>query len=98
MEARRRWLRAACCACFESAAEDAELRLLVEGRQSPQRSASAMALKELSLRSCSAFLRAPSEATPFFGGASFTPALLAFESPMAIACLGEHAPCARECA
>src|SRR5205814_2981113 len=32
-------------------------------------------------------------ALPRFGGGSFTPALRAFDSPMAIACSGERAPC-----
>ena|SRR5215469_766447 len=33
------------------------------------------------------------EALPFGGGGSFTPAFLAFENPMAIACLGLRTPC-----
>jgi hypothetical protein len=33
------------------------------------------------------------EALPFFGGGSFTPARRAFESPMAIACFADLAPC-----
>ncbi|HEX3854777.1 MAG TPA: hypothetical protein VHW01_27640, partial [Polyangiaceae bacterium] len=40
-----------------------------------------------------AFFRVASETLPFFGGARFTPARLAFESPIAIACLAERAPC-----
>jgi len=38
-------------------------------------------------RSRFAFLRTCDEALPFLGACSFTPALRAFESPMAIACL-----------
>ncbi len=41
----------------------------------------------------SACLRVLSEVVPLFGGASFTPARRAFESPMAIACFVDRAPC-----
>lgn len=44
-------------------------------------------------RSRLACLRVLAEARPFFGGRSFTPARLAFESPIAIACFVERAPC-----
>lgn len=44
-------------------------------------------------RSRSAFLRVALETVPGFGGGSFTPALLALERPMAIACFAERAPC-----
>ena len=37
--------------------------------------------------------RVCSEVLPFFGGASFTPARRAFDSPIAMACCGERAPC-----
>ena len=39
------------------------------------------------------------DVVPFFGGGSFTPARRAFESPIAMACLAERAPClpARTC-
>src|SRR5207302_4220084 len=41
----------------------------------------------------SADLRVLAEAVPFFGGLRATPARLAFESPIAIACLVDRAPC-----
>jgi hypothetical protein len=44
-------------------------------------------------RSCCAFLRVAADAVPFPGGASLTPARRAFESPMAMACLADRAPC-----
>jgi hypothetical protein len=37
--------------------------------------------------------RVSSEVVPFFGGFSFTPARRAFDSPIAIACWVERAPC-----
>src|SRR2546426_4905297 len=40
-----------------------------------------------------ALLRVFSEAAPFFGGGSFTPARRALDKPMAIACLVDCAPC-----
>lgn len=45
------------------------------------------------LESRAAFFRVASEAVPFFGGASFTPARRAFDNPMAMACLLFFAPC-----
>ena len=44
-------------------------------------------------RSRSACSRTSSETVPLLGGGSFTPARRAFESPMAIACPVERAPC-----
>jgi len=44
-------------------------------------------------RSRLACLRVLAEARPFFGACSFTAARLAFESPIAIACFVERAPC-----
>jgi hypothetical protein len=41
----------------------------------------------------SACARVFDDVVPFFGGGSFTPARLAFERPIAIACCGERAPC-----
>jgi hypothetical protein len=43
--------------------------------------------------SLSAFRRVSSETVPFFGGGSFTPARRALDSPMAMACLVDRAPC-----
>jgi hypothetical protein len=40
-----------------------------------------------------ALRRVFSDVVPFLGGGSFTPALRAFDSPIAIACLVERAPC-----
>jgi hypothetical protein len=44
-------------------------------------------------KSCSAFRRVAADVRPFFGGANLTPALRAFESPIAIACFVDRAPC-----
>lgn len=44
-------------------------------------------------RSRCACLRVRADAVPFFGVPSFTPERRAFDSPMAIACLVERAPC-----
>ena len=44
-------------------------------------------------RSRCALCRVASEVSPGFGGANFTPARRALESPMAIACFVERAPC-----
>jgi len=43
--------------------------------------------------SCAAFRRVFSDAAPFLGGGSFTPARRAFDNPMAMACRAERAPC-----
>jgi hypothetical protein len=40
-----------------------------------------------------AFVRVASDVRPLPGGGSFTPARRAFESPMAIACRADRAPC-----
>ena len=52
--------------------------------------------RRISRAACS---RTPSEVVPFGGGGSFTPARRALESPMAMACSVERAPCfpARMC-
>jgi len=50
------------------------------------------ALRPLAV-SRSACFRARAEALPFFGALSFTPALRASDSPIAIACFVERAPC-----
>jgi hypothetical protein len=42
--------------------------------------------------SCSAFRRVAADA-PFFGGGRSTPARRAFDSPIAMACFDERAPC-----
>jgi hypothetical protein len=44
-------------------------------------------------RSLFAFSRVSSDASPFSGGGRSTPARRALESPIAIACSGELAPC-----
>ena len=44
-------------------------------------------------RACFAARRVSSETVPFFGAFSFTPARRAFDSPIAIACWVERAPC-----
>jgi len=45
------------------------------------------------LELCLVLLFVLEEALPAGGGGSFTPAFRAFESPIAIACLGERTPC-----
>src|SRR5215472_6282752 len=40
-----------------------------------------------------AFVRVSAEAVPLLGGGNFTPARRALDSPIAIACCGEAAPC-----
>jgi hypothetical protein len=42
---------------------------------------------------CVALRRVLAEAFPFFGAFNFTPARLAFDKPMAMACLVDRAPC-----
>jgi hypothetical protein len=44
-------------------------------------------------RSDCALRRVLAEVVRFFGGLNFTPARRAFDSPMAIACFVERAPC-----
>jgi len=44
-------------------------------------------------RSLLAFVRVASDVRPLGGGGSFTPARRAFESPIAIACFADRAPC-----
>ena len=95
MAPRRRRSCADCFACLESARWDAAERdsrfsaaflardLLADGFE-PVRPFS---------KSRSAFFRVAGVVVPGFGGASFTPARRALESPMAIACFVERAPC-----
>ena len=45
------------------------------------------------LELCLPLLCVREEALPVGGGGSFTPAFRAFESPIAMACLGERTPC-----
>ena len=89
--------RAAERACLESAFFDAAARpsrlsalsaaceRLRDGLAPPPSSAF--------LSSCLAFRRVSSGTLPFAGTGSFTPARLALERPMAIACFVERAPC-----
>ena len=50
-------------------------------------------LRRPASRAAFALLRVFSDALPFAGGGSFTPARRAFDRPIAIACSGERAPC-----
>ena len=89
--------RAACLACLESARCDAAARgsrfraallardLFADGLDVPP-------LRPFS-RSRSAFSCVEPGVAPSFGADSFTPARRAFESPIAIACFVDRAPC-----
>jgi len=88
-------LIAARCACAPSAGRDAED---LGSRRSACRTArDRLADGRLRLRplamSLAAFRAVCFDVLPVFGGGSFTPARRAFDSPMAIACLGDRAPC-----
>jgi hypothetical protein len=89
--------RAAARACLESASFDAAVRpsrlSAVSVACERLRDGLALPLLFAFLSSCLAFRRVSSGTLPFFGTGSFTPARLAFERPMAIACLAERAPC-----
>ena len=89
--------RAAVRACLESASVDAAARLsrLSAFSVACERFRDGLAFAPFSafLRSCFAFTRVSSGTLPFSGTGNFTPARLAFERPMAIACLVERAPC-----
>src|SRR5439155_19503174 len=81
----------------ESAVRDA---VLFGSRLSTRDTARATRGRRRVLRLCwpaskaySALLRVRSLTLPFFGGARSTPARLACDSPMAIACSGDRAPC-----
>lgn len=84
-------------ACFESAAGDAALPPSLFRAANVARDRLAEGFLVAPLRalaeSRSACFRACSEVVPLFGGASFTPARRAFESPIAIACFVDRAPC-----
>ena len=90
-------LRAADFACFERAFFDAaewpsRFRAFVVALD---RFADGVCFRDdwPALLSWAAFLRVASDVVPFFGDASFTPARRAFESPMAMACFVDRAPC-----
>jgi hypothetical protein len=89
--------RAALRACFESASFDAADRpsRFSAFSVASERFRDGLALGVLCpfLRSCFAFRRVSSGTLPFSGTGNFTPARLAFERPMAIACLADRAPC-----
>lgn len=90
---------------FRAAARACRERALFEAACVPSRWSALVAARErfrdgLRVPFClpfavsrAAFRRVSSETVPFFGGGSFTPARRAFESPMAIACLADRAPC-----
>ena len=80
--ARASWL-AARCGSRRSVRSMARERVL-EGLRVPRRPAA---------ESRRALRRVRADVVPFFGGGSFTPARRALDSPMAIACLAERAPC-----
>jgi len=89
-------LRAALRACCESSVLDTDDR---RSRFNALRVARA---REVDVRFCRrrpwlsarfAAVRVRSEACPFSGGGRSTPARLAFDSPIAMACLAERAPC-----
>ena len=88
-------LLAADFACRESAARLAallpsRLSAWVMARDRVREGGFAFLPTATSLLAC---LRVSAEAVPVFGGGSFTPARRALESPIAIACLVERAPC-----
>ena len=89
--------RAAARACLERASFDAAARpsRLSAFKVACERFRDGLAFGSFSpfFRSCFAFRRVPSGTAPFLGTGNSTPARLAFESPMAIACLAERAPC-----
>ena len=92
---RCRRLAAACLACFESARWDAAERGSRCKAASVARDLLADGFEPLCpfSKSRSAFFRVAGVVVPGFGGASLTPARRALESPMAIACFVERAPC-----
>ena len=89
--------RAAARACLESASFEAAVRpsRLSTFSVACERFRDGLAFRLLFafLSSCLAFRRVSSGTLPFSGTGSFTPARLAFERPIAIACLAERAPC-----
>jgi hypothetical protein len=89
-------LRAALLACFASALWET----LLFGSRSKARTLAVLRFGEGFVgpafafsRSLLAFVRVASDVRPLGGGGSFTPARRAFESPMAIACCADRAPC-----
>jgi hypothetical protein len=89
--------RATARACRESSCFDAAARpsRLSAFNVACERFRDGLAFGALSpfLRSCLAFRRVSSGTLPFLGTGNFTPARLAFERPMAIACSVDRAPC-----
>ena len=89
--------RAAFLACLDSAFFDAAFVPSRFNRRVDARLRFADGRLRLDLRdddnSRFALSRVSSDAWPFSGGGSFTPARRAFESPIAIACSVERAPC-----
>ena len=89
--------RATARACRESACFDASAlpSRLSACRAACERFRDGFAFGALSpfSRSCIAFRRVSSGTLPFLGTGNFTPARLALERPMAIACLVDRAPC-----
>ena len=89
--------RAAARACRESACFDAAARpsrfKAFSAACERFRDGLAFGLLSPFFRSCFAFRRVSSGTLPFLGTGNFTPARLAFERPMAIACLVDRAPC-----
>jgi hypothetical protein len=89
-------LRAALRACVESAFFDAEERgsFFRASRTALERLAEVFLVPRAPARSAlRALFRLPADARPFLGGGTRTPARRAFESPIAIACSGDSAPC-----
>lgn len=94
---RERRLEAARFACFERALLDAADRgsFFSAFRRAWERFADTfvfLPLRPFSKSRC-AFLRVAVEAVPLFGAGKSTPERRALESPMAIACLLDRAPC-----
>jgi hypothetical protein len=89
--------RAEVRACRDNCAVDAAERpsLSSARRVARERGVETIRLRPLrpSRNARSAALRVRADVVPFRGGGRLTPARRAFESPMAIACLAERAPC-----
>ena len=85
-------LRAAARACLKSASLDAAAPLSRLSAFSVARFRDGLAPFSAFLRSCFAFFRVSSGTLPFSGTGNFTPARLASERPMAIACFGRTRP------
>jgi hypothetical protein len=96
-----RWLAvrrfAATCACLESAVFDAaavpsRFSTFVIARERVLDGRFAV-LVDARFVARAALLRVFADAVPFFGGGSSTPARRASDSPIAIACFADFAPC-----